>query len=134
MIVTLYLRSPVTLTIKCISFSKEGTVAKLGQQIHFLVKSLSTILRRCWWHNIDMVMWFCLSIIFLLLEELRLPKLERRYTSLKGIADTSLQVLVMPLCQTFQKTSYFNKKVKELKNRTFGFPSQLYTKMFLILS
>ena len=56
-------------------------------------------------------MWFYFSVIFLLVEELRLPKLESRYTSRRGIAATILQVLVMSLCQTFQKMSYFNKKI-----------------------
>ena len=86
---TSQLRSHVTLLIKCTSFSEgtvtEGTVTKFGQHIHLLVESLSAIFHKCLWHNIEMIMWFYWSVIFLLAEEPHLPNLDSRYTFWRGI-------------------------------------------------
>ena len=115
MAVTLQLRSPVTLTIKHISFFKKGTVAKLLQQTLLFVKILSAILGRCWWHNINIAMWYCLQSHFCLSRNYVYQNWRAGAPLEKESTDTFLQVLVMSLCQTFEKTSYFNKKIKTEK-------------------
>ena len=91
---------------------------KLKHQIHLLVKYLSAILPRCWWHNIDMVMWFCLSVMYLLVDELRFPNLDSRYITRRGID-----------IQFFTGTGIVKKHhTLNWGNRTFGFYDPLCKK------
>ena len=92
-----------------------------------LGKSLSTSLCRCWWRNIYLIMWFCLSVIFLLNEELCLPNLECRHTSRREIDSQ----FFTGIGNIFIK--HFKKHFVNWENWTPGFYDSLYTKIFKLL-
>ena len=101
---------------------------KLKQQTHLLVKSLNAILNitQC---NIDMIMWFCLSVIFLLIKELSLPNLDSRCISQREISSQFFTGTGNTTVPSISKKHH----TLNWENQTFGFYDHLYTKMFKLL-